>query len=481
MAHLLIVEDEPSIGWGLAKLAEEMGHAASAAASAEQGLDAARKQRPDLIVLDVRLPGMSGLEAMPRFRQALGPLPIIVITAFGDLNTAVEAVRNGAFDYLLKPFDLAAAQRAIERAVESLARPAESSHHESAPRDAETMVGLSPAIQEVFKRIAVVAPTDACVHLRGESGTGKELAARAIHRYSRRSAGPFVAVNVASLSESLAESELFGHARGAFTGADQPRKGFLEQADGGTIFLDEVADIPLALQVKLLRVLEHGEILPVGGGSLRSDFRLISAPHRNLHQRVAEGSFRHDLYYRLITFEIEIPPLRRRRDDIPELAAYFLDRFSAKTGGTRPVLSDETLAELQRRDWSGNVRELRNAIEHATILARGGLIAPEHLPPPMPSMPEDRPAAGGKAGSHLDALSPEEALAALVRRWAEARLARPAEAADENLHEQFLKLVEPPLLQAAMEQCGRQYSAAARRLGLHRITLRKKLDEFGIG
>ena len=261
-------------------------------------------------------------------------MPIIIITAFGDLTTAVEAVRNGAFEYLLKPFDLTTAQRVIERATNSLSPPTAAAAEASLAQDGEgPIVGHSAAIQEVFKRIAVVAPSDACVHLRGESGTGKELAARAIHHYSRRPGGPFVAVNVASLSESLAESELFGHARGAFTGADQPRKGLLEQAHRGTIFLDEVADIPLPLQVKLLRVLEHGEILPVGADRpVQSDFRLISATHQDLRQRVAEGRFRHDLYFRLITFEIEIPPLRQRSEDIAELAGDFLDGWPPRMG-----------------------------------------------------------------------------------------------------------------------------------------------------
>ena len=273
-----------------------------------------------------------------------------------------------------------------------------------------------------------------------------------------------MAVNVASLSPSLAESELFGHARGAFTGADQPRKGFLEQAHGGTIFLDEVADIPLSLQVKLLRVLEHGEILPVGADRpVQSDFRLISATHQDLRERVAEDAFRHDLYYRLITFEIALPPLRGRRDDIPELAEHFLDTLAAKNEQPRPTISTETLAELQRREWFGNVRELRNAIEHAMILARGGVIAPEHLPPPMIS-------------TLASSAMPEEALASLVRRWAELQLQDPAGA--EDLYNRFLKFVEPPLLQAAMEHCGGQCLAAARRLGLHRTTLRKKLDEL---
>ncbi len=509
MPHLLIVDDEPSICWGMAKLAESLGHSVATAASAEQGLEAATARRPDAIVLDVRLPGMSGIVAMQHFRRALGGVPIIIITAFGDLATAVEAVRNGAFEYLLKPFDLTAAQRVIQRAMDSVSQPPVSPGP-CLPKHGEgPIVGHSAAIQEVFKRIAVVAPSDACVHLQGESGTGKELAARAIHRYSRRSEGPFVAVNVASLSPSLAESELFGHARGAFTGADQPRKGLLEQAHGGTIFLDEVADIPLPLQVKLLRVLEHGEILPVGADRpVQSDFRLISATHQNLRQRVTEGAFRHDLYFRLITFEIEIPPLRQRRDDIPELAAHFLDALAAKNAagekGTGPIcakhppgrsgkvdlspflpaISVEALAELERRDWFGNVRELRNAIEHAMILARGGVIASEHLPP---SMPPGEKGTGGVCGAAVPAaragetpapqVPPEEAIAALVWQWTELQLQDPAGA--EDLYDRFLKFVEPPLLQAAMEHCGGQCLAAARRLGLHRTTLRKKLDELG--
>jgi two-component system nitrogen regulation response regulator GlnG len=467
MSHILIIDDESSICWGLAKLAESLGHSAATAASAEQGLEAAAAKRPDVIVLDVRLPGMNGLEAMDHFRRVVGIVPIVIITAFGDLSTAVEAVRHGAFEYLLKPFELATAQRVIQRAV------AQSGLHApiavqaaSVAQDEHAMIGHSMAIQEVFKRIALVAPSDACVHLHGESGTGKELAARAIHRYSRRAEGPFVAVNVASLNPSLAESELFGHARGAFTGADQPRKGLLEQANGGTIFLDEVADIPLPLQVKLLRVLEHGEILPVGADRpVQSDFRLISATHQDLREKVAQEAFRHDLYYRLITFEIEIPPLRQRPEDIPELATHFLDALAAKNEQPSPTISEEALAELQRRDWFGNVRELRNAIEHAMILARGGVLASEHLPPPM------------VATATPDAL-PEPALVSLVRRWAELQLQDPAGA--EDLYERFLKCVEPPLFQAVMEHCGGQCQAAARRLGLHRTTLRKKLDELEI-
>jgi two-component system nitrogen regulation response regulator GlnG len=463
MSHLLIVDDEQSICWGLAKLADSMGHSAVTVASAEQGFEAAKSQRPDAIVLDVRLPGMDGLTAMQHFRDLLGTIPIIVITAFGDLTTAVRAVRQGAFDYLLKPFDLNLARRAIDRAMEKSLQNEDILETAPSKKSEYEIVGSSPAMQEVFKQIAVVAHSEACVHLVGESGSGKELAARAIHRYSRRSRGPFVAVNMAALSPSLAESELFGHERGSFTGADNARKGLLEQAHQGTIFLDEVADIPLALQVKLLRALEHGEILPVGGESpVTSDFRLISATHQNLRQLVAEGKFRHDLYFRLITFEIELPPLRRRYEDIPELTDHFLDLLSTKNGLPRPGISAETMAELGRRAWHGNVRELRNALEHAVILARGGSIAPEHLPEPM--LPP-----------HTSSATDEESLAALVRRWAETQLLSPVE--EQDLYDRFLKIVEPPLFEKTLDHYHGQYVSAARRLGIHRTTLKKKIED----
>ena len=465
MAHLLVVDDEPSICWGLAKLGKQLGHTVAVATSAEEALTMAGQQRPDAIVLDVRLPGMDGLSAMHRFRELVGRVPIIVVTAYGALSTAVTAVRNGAFDYLAKPFDLEAAQRAIQRALESVQWLAEAAPVPAGDL-AERMIGTSPAMQEVFKRIALVAPSDACVHLRGESGTGKELAARAIHRYSRRSKGPFVAVNVASLSPTLAESELFGHVRGAFTGAEQARKGLLEQAGGGTIFLDEVADIPLGVQVKLLRVLEYGEVLPVGADRpVTVDFRVISATHQDLCQRVAEGTFRHDLYFRLITFEIEIPPLRERREDIPALVERFLDMLAAKSGSPRPALSPEAISEMESRPWHGNVRELRNAVEHATILARGGKILPEHLPPPTsPTITPDAVREGD--------------LDSLIRHWAELQLQQSPDATD--LYDRFLKLVEPSLLRAAMDHHHGQCAAAARQLGIHRTTLRKRLDQLGL-
>lgn len=478
MAHILIVDDEQSICWGLSKLATGLGHAATVASSAEQAFEEVKSETPDVIVLDVRLPGMDGLTAMRRLQEKLGPVPVIIITAYGDLATAVEAVRNGAFEYLIKPFDLNVAQRAIERAVAQSEHT--TSHLEEPKRDRSPLpqkgtppvfqgrlIGSSPAIQEVFKRIAVVAPTEACVHIHGPSGAGKELVARAIHKYSRRTAGPFVPVNLASLSPSLAESELFGHVRGAFTGADHDRKGLLEQAHGGTLFFDEVADIPAAMQVKLLRVLEYGDILPVGGNRpVRSDFRVISATHQNLHRNVVRGEFREDLYYRLITFDIEIPPLVERTGDIAELAEYFLDMFASRGGVGRPNVAPETIAILEKRPWHGNIRELRNTLEHAVILARGGTVLPEHLPAPTPPAVES-----GQTGQAM--------LAQLVRDWALRELNRQTPPSD--MYQRLLELVEPPLLETVLERNNNQFVAAAKQLGLHRVTLKRKMNQYREG
>ena len=473
MSHLLFIDDEQSICWGLTKLAQRMGHTAEAVGSAELGLRAAEQHQPDAIVLDVRLPGMTGLEAIEKF-QALWPdVPVVIITAYGDLETAVEAVRRGAFEYLVKPFDLQLAERTITRALAASQAKANVGDSPISPSASESpsgnqkIVGKSPAMQAVFKQIALVAPSSACVHLHGESGTGKELVARAIHRYSQSADGPFVPVNLAALNPTLAESELFGHVKGAFTGADSARQGLLEQADGGTIFLDEVADIPLALQVKLLRALEHGEIWPVGGNQpRRADFRLISATHQDLRQRVADGSFRHDLYFRLVTFELALPALRTRRDDIAELTQYFLNRLASRSGMPRATISAEAQVELERRPWFGNVRELRNVIEHALVLVRGGTIEPTHLPAPV--LP----------ASAVTSMNADDGLKQLVTAWAKSQL--PAASGGAELYQRLLLLIEPPLFQAAVEHHRGQVATASRVLGLHRTTLKKKLDEYGI-
>ena len=465
MPRLLVVDDEPSICWALSRLGQSLGHEVVTASSAEQALELAVEQPPDAVVLDVRLPGMDGLTAMQQLRQRCGDPPIIVITAYGDLATAVEAVRQGAFEYLIKPFNLETAERALRRALTRDSQPAPAAGAENVAG----LVGRSPVMQEVFKRIALAAASEASVLLCGESGTGKELAARAIHRYSRRADGPFVAVNLASLSPSLAESELFGHTRGAFTGAEHDRAGLLVQAHGGTLFLDEVADIPLPVQVKLLRALEHGEVLPVGANlPAQSDFRVVSATHQELLAKVRDGQFRHDLYFRLAAFRIDLPPLRQRPDDIRELAEYFL-ALVARRRESAPGFSADALAELQRRPWYGNVRELRNAVEHAVIVAGSGSIEREQLPPPAPPF--------GPAAQIADR-SLEDRLAELIRQWAEARLAQPAD--EGQLYEELLRVVEPPLLEAVLQRHHGQYAAAARILGLHRTTLKKKLDQYDV-
>ncbi|MCE9543905.1 MAG: sigma-54 dependent transcriptional regulator, partial [Planctomycetia bacterium] len=374
------------------------------------------------------------------------------------------AVKNGAFDYLVKPFDLDQVQAVLARALLKIPdRPADS--------DAQVcvgeLIGSSTAMQEVFKRIALAASSEASVLLSGESGTGKELAARAIHRFGNRADRPFVAVNVASLSPSLVESELFGHVRGSFTGADEARTGLLAQANGGTLFLDEVADVPLPVQVKLLRALELGEVVPVGANEpVRSDFRLISASHQDLLEKVDRGEFRHDLYFRLCAFRIEMPPLRDRPDDVVTLAEHFLATLPAGGTAGRPRMTPAFRKEIQGRQWSGNVRELRNAIEHAVVLARGGLLLPEHLPSPV-SPP--------RATKHQ---SGPEQITSLIGHWAATRLTEGA--SESELYSEFLQLVEPPLLRRVLQHSRGQYLAAARRLGLHRTTLKKKLDQYGI-
>lgn len=477
MSHLLFIDDEQSICWGLTKLAQRLGHSSEAVGSAELGLQATERTPPDAIILDVRLPGMTGLEAIEKLHAVVPEVPVVMITAYGDLETAVEAVRRGAFEYLVKPFDLQLAEQTITRALAAsqvgksrleAGAAVQAAWRESEPdRDPDRIVGKSASMQAVFKQIALVAPSSACVHLRGESGTGKELVARAIHRYSGRADGPFIPVNLAALNPSLAESELFGHVRGAFTGAEGSRKGLLEQADTGTIFLDEVADIPMALQVKLLRTLEHGEIWPVGGDSPRhSDFRLISATHQDLRERVAAESFRHDLYFRLVTFELELPPLRDRREDIELLARHFLDRFASRAGSP-PSLDPAALAELELRPWFGNVRELRNAMEHALVLARGGRVEPAHLPPAV------RPATAVTSGNA------NRDLQHLVEVWTRSQLTTTT-ADRAELYQQFLTVIEPALFKVVLEQHRGQVAAAARVLGLHRTTLKKKLDEYEI-
>jgi DNA-binding NtrC family response regulator len=485
MSSILIVDDEESICWGLSRLLTGEGHEVRVASSAEDAFDAIPANKPDLVVLDVRLPGMDGLTAMSHLRDLAGPVPIVVITAFGTLNTAVAALSEGAFDYLPKPFNLDQAAAVIHRALAAPTKSQIAPEGSFVPADDE-LFGTSPAMQEVFKRIALVAPTDAAVLISGESGTGKELVARAIHRHSLRSAAPLVPVNLASLSPTLVESELFGHVRGAFTGATSARQGLLELANGATVFFDEAGDIPLSVQVKLLRVLEQQEVTPVGDTQpRRTSFRVVAATNRDLRKECAEGRFRQDLFFRLAVFEIQLPPLRDRREEIPKLAQRFLRRL-AGSKQSPPHLLDDTIAELARRDWPGNVRELRNAIEHGALMARSGAIAPEHLPPPTfldgardsdevdefaRIQPAERAAPDRVSASSAD---PATTLSEAAGAWAHTQLASANPPAD--LYQQFLSTAEPALFDAVLAATSGNRAQAAALLGIHRATLRKKMS-----
>jgi two-component system nitrogen regulation response regulator GlnG len=469
MSRILIVDDEASICWAFREFLSDEGHTVEIAASAEEGLQIAQAQPPDAVVLDVRLPGIDGLAALQPFRERIGEAPIIVMTAFGNLETVVRAMEGGAFEYLVKPFDLDQAATVVNRALDAAKSPAP---HRAAPAETalgdEAFVGSSSVIQDLFKSIALVAPTDVSVLITGESGTGKEMVARAIHAHSGRRTGPYLPICLAALSPSLIERELFGHLRGSFTGAVQDRKGLFELADGGSILLDEVGDIPTNLQVKLLRVIEHREFTPVGDARPRAaNIRVLAATNRPLSQLMASGQFREDLFFRLGVFQIHVPPLRERIEDIPALVTHFL-RTSRLASDGDAILADEVLAELSARYWPGNVRELRNTIEHAAIVARGRRIRLEHLPAPA-SNPAATPTSSGPAL--------HEQLAEWTRREIQSGDPRTD---DSELHERLLELVEPPVFQTVLNLCLQNRAAASRMLGIHRATLRQKLQKYGI-
>jgi two-component system nitrogen regulation response regulator GlnG len=461
VSHILIVDDEEAVCWALERALTREGHRVTVAASAEQAFELARKQRPDVVILDVRLPGLDGLSALGQLRQLTQDAPIIVVTAFGNLTTAVKAVEGGAFDYLAKPFDLDQALEAVTRALQKRAVQGEGPPDDAEPAGGpEEIVGRSPAMQVVFKRIALVAARDACVLITGESGTGKELVARAIHRHSARRDRPFLPVHIAALNPSLVESELFGHVKGAFTGAAQARPGLLSLADGGTIFFDELADVPLAVQVKLLRVLEHSEIFPVGGNQPQGlNIRILAATHQNLERLVAEGSFRHDLFFRLNVFQVHLPPLRERPEDILPLAELFLRRIEPRALPLLPA----TVAFLTEQPWLGNVRELRNALEHAVIIARGGALLREHFPTfPAAVLPTNT----------------VDQLGTTVRQWLTERIKDNGAREPIDLYGELLRCVEPALLDEVIRRVQGNRQMAARWLGLNRATVRKLLARY---
>ena len=460
---ILVIEDNVGTADSLRQVLEDEGHAVIAAATGGEGLALAAKRNCDVVLTDLKLPDLSGLDIVKRLRTVQAALPIILMTAHGTTDIAIEATRHGAFDYLLKPFEMPAMLHAIERALavsRLVSQPVEIGNV-VAGRDA--IIGRSRAMQEIYKEIGRVAATTLTVLIRGETGTGKELIARAIYQHSDRFEKPFIAVNCAAIPETLLESELFGHEKGAFTGADARRIGRFEQADGGTIFLDEIGDMRPNTQAKLLRVLQEKTIQRLGGrDSLRIDVRVLAATHRDLEAAMREKEFREDLFFRLNVVVIEIPPLRKRPEDIPDTAKYFLARYGAELGIKEPSIHSEALRFLQQQPWRGNVRELENAVRKALLMARGYPIGFEE-------------ASRACAGSPASGL-PGESLASYVSEL----LASASRDEVANAHAALIDAAERELFSQAIQLAQGNQAKAARWLGISRFTMREKLNRFGL-
>ena len=397
--RVLIVDDEVNARTALAEILRDEGYAVETAADAFKALPKLEEFAPKLLLTDLKMPGMDGLELMRKAHAADPDCVVVVMTAFGAVDSAVKAMREGAADYLTKPVNVEELQLVLARELERRRLRAEAGQLRerlAARHRITSIVGSSPAMQRVFDTVLQVAPSRATVLLTGESGTGKELVAAAVHQHSPRAKGPFVKLHCAALAETLLESELFGHERGSFTGAVARRDGRFQQADGGTLFLDEIGEISPATQVKLLRFLQEHEFERVGGNqTVKVDVRVVAATNRDLLQRVRDGMFREDLYYRLNVVGIEMPSLRERPSDIPLLAAYFLERFAKENGKTIARFSDEALERLAGYAWPGNVRELENAVERAVVVCRGDAIRAEDLSPAIQS--SKRPTDGAPA------------------------------------------------------------------------------------
>jgi two-component system response regulator HydG len=392
MATVLIIDDNETIRVGLAHTVKKMGHQVLTAASGADGVGQFKSHGSvDFVITDLKMEGMDGVEVLRQIRELDPDVPTMIITAYGTVETAVEAMKLGAFDFLTKPFEPEVARLKVTGALElAAARKArkvleaenEYLRGETAPRHQfADLVGSSDKMQKVFKTVQKVAVTDSTVFVAGESGTGKELVARAIHEHSKRADKPFIKVNCGAITETLLESELFGHERGAFTGAVKQKLGRFELADGGTLFLDEIGDVPPAMQVKLLRALQEQEFERVGGEStIKVDVRVISATNKDLQQLVEQGAFREDLFYRLHIIPIELPALRERRDDIPVLVAHFVGKLGPKVNPEIRGVADDALGRLMAYNWPGNVRELENVIEQALVFAEGDTIGVAALP-----------------------------------------------------------------------------------------------------
>jgi two-component system nitrogen regulation response regulator GlnG len=458
MKPVWIVDDDRSIRWVIEKALSREGIAFSSFSTAQEALEALSGGAPEVLVSDIRMPGLSGLELLQAVKQRHPAVPVIVMTAYSDLDSAVAAFQGGAYEYLPKPFDVDQAVELIRRALDESRRESEAAEP---PAETPEILGQAPAMQEVFRAIGRLSQSSATVLITGESGTGKELVARALHRHSARAAKPFIAINTAAMPKDLLESELFGHERGSFTGAQQQRRGRFEQAEGGTLFLDEIGDMPAELQTRLLRVLSDGTFYRVGGHQqLKVNVRVIAATHQNLEERVRDGSFREDLYHRLNVIRLRLPSLHERPEDIPLLARHFLAASGKQLGVEPKRFSDDTLAHLSRLAFPGNVRQLENLCHWLTVMAAGQVIDTGDLPA------EFRDQAAGAAPDWLAALEQE----------AERRLARGDTGILDALGRQF----ERALIVRALARTGGRRIDAANLLGMGRNTITRKIQELGI-
>jgi two-component system nitrogen regulation response regulator GlnG len=458
--NVWIVDDDASIRWVLERALKQGGVQATAFEDADSVLAALKREEPDVLVTDIRMPGKSGLDLLEEIRAKRPRLPVIVMTAHSDLDSAVAAYQGGAFEYLPKPFD-------IDQAVDLVRRAATQTHRSQASsmesRRIPEMLGHAPAMQEVFRAIGRLSRSSMTVLITGESGTGKELVARALHRHSPRAAKPFIALNTSAFTADLLESELFGHEKGAFTGATELRRGRFEQADGGTLFLDEIGDMSPQLQTRLLRVLAEGEFYRVGGQlPVKVDVRVIAATHQDLENRVKEGLFREDLLHRLNVIRIEVPPLRQRREDIRELLQHYLDVAATELGVAPKVLTEEAGQALASFAWPGNVRQLVNACRRLTVLAAGREITLADIPADL----------GGGTETGTMTSNWSQALAS----WAQARLLSGGVPLLDDAMPEFERTLIREALKAT--QGGRQ--EAAKLLGWGRNTLTRKLKELGM-
>jgi two-component system, NtrC family, nitrogen regulation response regulator GlnG len=492
MKPIWIVDDDQSIRFVLEKALAREDLAVRSFTNPRDVLAAMDDDEPQVLVSDIRMPGGSGIELLTKVKERHPGLPVIIMTAYSDLDSAVSAFQGGAFEYLPKPFDVPKAVELIRRAVdESLREEVRDERSAQMPE----MLGQAPAMQDVFRAIGRLSQSVVTVLITGESGSGKELVAHALHKHSPRANGPFVAINTAAIPKDLLESELFGHERGAFTGAQTTRRGRFEQADGGTLFLDEIGDMPFDLQTRLLRVLSDGQFYRVGGHNpMRANVRVIAATHQNLEDRVRQGAFREDLFHRLNVIRLRLPALRERREDVPSLARFFLQKSARELGVDAKRITDAALAKLMKFDFPGNVRQLENICHWLTVMAPAQVIEPKDLPPELnadgpgrsatpaqPTNAADPPAAGVAAAVTLR--EPVSAPAEMPSHWLgglEQEARSMLQSGAPEVWEALTRKFEAQLIHTALEITRGRRIEAAQKLGIGRNTITRKIQELGL-